>query len=264
MMRLAKDRFTFSLRGGLVLASEIVAFSALGGSLAWMMWTLVEPVGATSTGISISQASAPFDDIAIRLSRIPEAALKAQTDTPQISTDGTGFALYGARAGNGGGTAIIAVNGAPQAAFSVGEEIVPGARLAKVASDHVEINANDRMLYITFVGAPAIAPPPLAAPPTSAQASIDNTNPLVNSLSLRAVARGDGKSGFEITSEAALSALGGYELRAGDIVLKINGVDVSPGNLASLASDLQAGRSLDIAYERNGQINTTRLKRAGK
>ena len=55
----------------------------------------------------------------------------------------------------------------------------------------------------------------------------------------------------------------GPGLRAGDIVLKINGGDVSPANLASLASDLQAGRSLDIAYERNGQINTTRVKRAG-
>ena len=265
MMGLAKEISTFSLRDGFVLASEIVAFSALGASLAWMMWALVEPVGPTSTGAAIAQTTDPLDDMAKRLSRISEPTFQAGSNTPQVSTDGSGFALFGARAGAIGGTAIISVNGAPQAAYAVGDEIAPGARLAKVASDHVEIDAGHRLLRIAFAGAPPFAPPPALAapPPASVQSSTDMANSLVNSLSLKAISRQDGKAAFEVTSEAALSALGESGLRAGDIVLKINGVDVSPTNLASLASQLQAGGSFDIAYERNGQINTTRVKRAG-
>ena len=48
-------------------------------------------------------------------------------------------------------------------------------------------------------------------------------------------------------------------LQAGDILLKVDGVDVSTANLASYAAQLQSGRTFEVVFERNGQISSTRI-----
>lgn len=254
---MAEKLSTFSIRGGAAVAVEIVAFSALGASLAWLMWAAIEPVGSMpSKGDAIAPPNT-LDQLAARLTRIPDVAMSNATPAVAAARGAGGFILYGSRAGaNGGGTAIISANGAPQASYSVGDEIVPGTRLARVETGHIEIDSGGQRLVVAFANSPSQT----VGPPLTADAHEANTaTPFVNALSLQPDMRPSGRSGFEITSQADLSVLGAYGLRPGDIVLKVNGADVSPASLPEHAAQLQAGRSLEITYERNGQTATTRI-----
>lgn len=261
MMGLAGKLSPPSLPGAMTVACEVAAFSALGCSLAWMMWALVEPTGPLPRSAQAAQQADPFDRLASRLSRIPDVGMSRAGDAPATAQDASGFTLFSARAGAGGdGTAILSVGGAPQASFSVGDEVAPGARLVRVSRDRVEIDVGGQSIHVEFQGAqPSI--PPLQAPQSQAPAPRPASAALINSLSLQPVSKPDGRSGFEVTSRADLALLSASGLRAGDVVLRVNGVDISSANLAEQTAQLQAGRSLEIVYERNGQISTTRIGR---
>jgi general secretion pathway protein C len=261
MMGLAERLSVFSLRDGLVVASEIAAFSALGASIAWLMWAAVEPVGPMPAPSLPAQHANTAELLAKRLARIPNGNMRGDATAFDVATSAEGFVLHGARAGaDGAGSAIIAVNGAPQAAFSVGEEIKPGVRLVNVASDHVEISANGRSVRLAFASTPQTGILPARAQPEPSPNAM--TASFVNALSLQPVTRPEGRPGLQVTAQADLGALGPTGLRPGDIILKINGADISAASLGEQAALLQAGRSVEIVYERGGQTSTTRIGRA--
>ncbi len=263
MMGLARKFSSFSLRDSVAGAGEVTAFAALGVSLAWLMWASIEPLGSLPKTPVNGGGDSKLDPLATRLARIPDLAIGNAGPPLAAAPDAGGFTLYGARAGeDGGGTAIISISGQPQASFSVGDEVAPGARLARVAADHVEIDSSGHRFVVAFANAApgAISPPPPLATVRPANTSAS----LVNALSLQPVSRPGGRSGYAITSQADLSVLGASGLRPGDILLKVNGADVSPAGLAEYAADLQAGRQLEIVYERAGQAATTRIGRPGR
>jgi len=240
------------LRRSAALVFEIAAFSALGASLAWLMWSVVEPVGPVSTTGAALPATAALEKLEARLAQLPQISMGGGTGVApaQIASD---FVLHATRAGvDGGGAAILSVNGAPHASFSVGDEVATGARLVLVAADHVEIDAGGQRLRVEFSGgarAPIVSPS--VPSPTATQ--------LLNSAPLQPITRPGGRTAVAVTANADLARLGAPGLQPGDIILKIDGVDVSAANFANYATQLQSGRSFDVVFERNGQTSTTRI-----
>lgn len=105
------------LRRSATLASEIVAFSALGASLAWLMWAVIEPVGPLASGPVSSPAPGKLETLQARLAQLPHVAMGGNASAT-ITQVASGFVLHATRAGvGGGGTAILSVNGAPQASL---------------------------------------------------------------------------------------------------------------------------------------------------
>lgn len=244
------------LRRSAALVFEIAAFSALGASLAWLMWSVVEPVGPVSTTGAALPATAALEKLEARLAQLPQISMGGGTGVAPAQIAG-GFVLHATRAGvDGGGAAILSVNGAPHASFLVGDEVAAGARLVLVAADHVEIDAGGQRLRVEFLGgarAPIVsrAALPAVPPPTTTQ--------LLNSAPLQPITRPGGRTAVAVTANADLARLGAPGLKPGDIILKIDGVDVSAANFASYATQLQSGRSFDVVFERNGQTSTTRI-----
>ncbi|MDP3495195.1 MAG: type II secretion system protein N [Hyphomonadaceae bacterium] len=260
MMAIAGKLSSLSLRDAITVGCEVAAFSALGASLAWLMWAAVEPVGPMPAPSAESQQANTLAQLSQRLSRIPDGAMQGDAPASGVVASIDGFVLFGARAGlDGAGAAIIAVNGAPQAAFSVGDEITPGARLIRVAADHVEIDVNGRSVRLAFANIPDTGVSMAQARPAPSPSA--TTASFVNALSLQPADASGGRQGFKVMSEADLGALGASGLRPGDIILRINGTDVSGADLSAQAAQLQAGKSIEIVYERNGQTSTTRIGR---
>jgi general secretion pathway protein C len=244
------------LRRSAALASEIVAFSALGASLAWLMWSVIEPVGPLASGPVSSPAAGNPETLQVRLAQLPYVSMNGSSSAGPTQV-ASGFVLHATRAGfDGGGTAILSISGAPQTSFAAGEEIAAGARLALVAADHVEIETGGQRLRVEFSGAERSAS--VARAPTTELRPASGTQ-LVNSLPLQAVNRPGGRAAVAVMPQADLSLLGASGLQPGDILLKVDGVDVSTANLANYAAQLQSGRTFEVVFERNGQISSTRI-----
>ena len=244
------------LRRSATLASEIVAFSALGASLAWLMWAVIEPVDPLASGPVSSPAPGKLETLQARLAQLPHVAMGGNASAT-ITQVASGFVLHATRAGvDGGGTAILSVNGAPQASFAAGDEVAAGAQLVLVAADHVEIESGGQRHRVEFSGSER--PVSLIRTPAPEARPVPGA-PLMNSLPLHAVSRPGGRAAVAVMPQADLSQLGVSGLQAGDILLKVDGVDVSTANLASYAAQLQSGRTFEVVFERNGQISSTRI-----
>lgn len=245
------------LRKGAAIAFEVAAFSLLGVSLAWLMWAVVEPVGPLGSAATVSPTSDRAEKLVARLARLPSVAM-AGSGSASPAQLASGFVLHATRADtNGRSTAILSVNGAPQGSYALGDDIPGGARLVFVAADHVEIESSGQRLRVEFSGAERDASVTRAsAPVESRSAPIDQ---MINALPLQPVSRPGGRSAFAVMAQADLSTLGASGLQAGDILLKVDGVDVSVANLANYAAQLQSGRTFEVVFERNGQIGSTRI-----
>lgn len=230
------------------LASSVGAACILASSAAWLAWTAVRPLGPVASESSNTAPTKPSTELSERFARIPDVAMVSSAPMRGAPSSGGEFVLFAARAtADGRGTAIISANGAPQHSYYVGEEITPGVRLTRVEADRVEIETRGGTLTVGF---------PNAAPVS--EASIASLRgPTLDALPLVPASRADG--GYQITSQADLSLLAGSGLRPGDIILKVDGAGVSPSSLAEHARRLQAGNTLEIVYERNGQTATTRI-----
>lgn len=246
-----------ALRRSATLASEIVAFSALGASLAWLMWAVIEPVGPLAPGNVASAAPNATAMLQARLAQLPQISMAGASAAAPAQL-ASGLVLHATRAdADGGGTAILSVNGAPQASFAVGDEVTGGVRLIAVAADHIELDNGGRNVRVEFSGTDRAAS--VIRSPTPPESRQTPSPQLVNSLPLQAVSRPGGRTGFAVMPRADLTALGATGLQPGDILLKVDGVDVSAANLASYATQLQSGRTFEVVFERNGQVTTTRI-----
>lgn len=244
------------LRRSATLASEIVAFSALGASLAWLMWAAIEPVGSLQSGPVASSAPNNVEALQARLARLPQISMHGDSASAPVQLAG-GYKLHATRAGLGGaGTAILSINGAPQASFAAGDEVAPGVRLALVAADHVEIDTSSQRLRVAFSDAERPASV-VRAPATDVRPAQPGL--LMNALPLHAVTGPGGRSAIAVMPQADLAQFGASGLQPGDILLKVDGVDVSAANLAGYAAQLQSGRTFEVVFERNGQVSSTRI-----
>lgn len=137
-----------------------------------LIYALVTPQGPLGRPVASGNAAG---DGAIAARFDPFFRQSGETGAGVVT--GLPLKLFGTRIdfATGRGAAIIATPDGVQSSFLVGESVMPGARLASVSGDHVEIERNgarERLYLDQSVPAPAAAPatasPPVTPPPPDA------------------------------------------------------------------------------------------------
>jgi general secretion pathway protein C len=267
VMAAGKD-FALSIRGGLTATAEFVGLSALGVSLAALMWTVAAPKGAVAAPAADEVSGSDRSGaLAVRLSSIEDPFARGGTVAAASAAEASGFVLHATRMMKDGyGTAILSPSGGQQGAYAVGEEIAPGVMLATVGADHVEIDVGGRRMRLTFPGAGAAPALQMAGslPADYSAAAKSATVPSVSSstlggLPLQPVSRNGQPAGFEVMPHANGGVLAAAGLKPGDILISINGVSATSADLSAYRAQLLSGQSVEIRFERDGQILTARL-----
>ncbi len=201
--------------------------------------------------------------------------------------EGAQMRLYGVRAGGAdGGSAIIGLADGRQVSVAVGETVMPGLVLKSVAADHVVLARGASLSRLIFTekpeGAPAppppppgdqlvapgpvvtgVAVPPRTTPPPGAATPAPAVDPsrLLAQASLRPRLRGARIDGFTVGARGESPALTATGLKAGDVILSVNGVPLnSLERVAELRDELTNTDAAEIRFERNGQAQTTTIR----
>jgi general secretion pathway protein C len=144
----------------MLAVGELAGWALAGLLLARALWLAATPAGALGTPAAAvptaSAALAALDPF------FPQAA------TPADAVSGLDLVLVGTRvdAASGRGSAIIATPDGHQQSIGVGEEIMPGVRLAAVDFETVTLDrggARETLYIDQSTAAPAPAPAPVGA-----------------------------------------------------------------------------------------------------
>lgn len=188
------------------------------------------------------------------------------TEAEQISQDNEvvtalPLTLFGIRSNeaSGGGAAIVADSAGVQQSVAVGQEIMPGVLLHAVAFDHIVLSNNgklEKLFLDQSVPAQNATPAEPAVAPTSeanAPSSDVKLNPqrLASGIGLAPRSEGGKVTGLVVSAKDDGTALQSAGLRAGDIILSVNGTPVRTP--ADLASQFRAGARLSVEVERGAQ-----------
>jgi general secretion pathway protein C len=182
--------------------------------------------------------------------------------------------LFGVRAGSGGnGSAILGLPDGTQLSVGVGEEIQPGLILRAVAEDHVTVARGTSVSRIDFgdvpVGAATVPPPPttpqIVAPPRPTaprpEAAVVDPERLMAEAGLRPRMQGLSVNGLTVTARGDSPQLAAAGLRAGDVILSVNGIALDgPSALNRLRTDLAQAPEAVIRFERDGSPQTTTVR----
>ena len=246
-----------------------VGIVVAGVQLVWMVLAPVSPLGdwkparvrlmdegarsALMTGFD------PFNrDIAVVAGPARAATI---TDLP--------LTLYGIRVNpySGGGTAIIAGQDGEQQVYRIGEEVMPGVTLAAVAFDHVSLGRGgaSELLYLdqskpaptvapTALGNPVAPPPPSAPPPPPVAAR--GTGQIGSGDLREGISFGGNADGGGVTLNPGGdgSVFAGAGLRAGDVLVSVNGQKISgQQDLAGFAGQVRPGSNVSMTVRRGGR-----------
>lgn len=273
-MRLRANPLGRMPRPTIFSALELLLLALIAVQAARLVWILVTPVGP------LGDWKAPSS-----LNALPAASAGLGEFDPFFRLSGAGgpavvtglnLKLYGVREdrATGRGSAIIALPDGTQQSFAVGDEIIPGVRLAEVGFDSVTIDRSGTREQIFLDqstpapnGAPAAVPevatpttsapqpirppPPAAAPPPPVEAGqAFQFQPRVANGRVDGVIvtpGGDGGRAFRAA---------GFE--AGDVIVSVNGQRVSSLEQARAAM----GRSGQAAVivDRGGRAIPLRVR----
>ena len=263
-------------------AATIIMVAVLGVQAARLIWILSVPAGGVGAPPP-SAAAASRADLSV-LSRF-DAFFRGEAGGAPLVTSASGggeaptggaFQLYGVRvAGGGRGSAIIAGPDGRQVSVGVGETVADGVTLVSVANDHAIIRRGGSQERLVFAPAPASAPTPspiaLRQPtqPAAGQGGgaagatpVDRSG-VVNAIGLQP-RRVDGRvNGFILIPRGDASGLAAAGLRPGDVILTVNGLEVTPENQPELMQDLRNAPAAVIGFERDGSPMSVTLRNPG-
>jgi len=231
-------RLRLTSRGGMlgrlsrptpVSVLELVLVALVALQAARLIWTVAMPVGPVGEWRAPDAPAALAGDAGV-LARFDPFFRLAEGAAPGVVT-GLDLKLYGVREdrATGRGSAIIALPDGSQSSFAVGDEIMPGVRLAAVGFDGVTISHNGASEQIFLdqsrpaePAAPSAAPPEAAPAPTAPAPSPDAQ------IRLQPRIAGGQVNGLTVSPGSD----GGYALRAaglmaGDVIVSINGQPVT-------------------------------------
>ncbi len=270
------------LTGGALIARGLVLLLALGCIVQMLriLFIFLTPIGPTDG--AAAGADGPDSAAAIAMNASANIFGAARAADGPANVTALPLTLFGTRSG-ANGSAIIAAADGVQKSIGVGEEIIPGVRLASVAFDHVEIDNRGarEALYIDQdgptaaengganaaaqpvavpVSAPTAAPP--ATPPATPQIPY-NAASLRIGLSLSPQMAGGQVAGLVVRESGDGSAFAAAGFRAGDVIRAINGTPVtSAADAQAFFAALRPGRALPISVERGGRTITLNLQAA--
>ena len=257
------------IRAGVELALALVLAVQLGR----LILIAVEPGSPAATNTSPA-ALRPVDySIFQRFDAFFRTG--GQSSLAEASAAGSGqMRLYGLRSdGAGGGSAIIGLADGRQVSVGVGEEVEPGLVLRSVGPDHVTLARGGSVSRLVFTDVPmgvAPVPPPPPGPqtvtptpaPAVAPAAVPAVDParLMTQAGLRPRMRGARLDGFTVSGAGDAAVLRAAGLRAGDVILAVNGQPLdSLERIAALRTQLANSTGAELRIERDGQVQTSTL-----
>jgi general secretion pathway protein C len=229
-------------------AATVLLALGLAWALARLVWALVTPAGPLGQPVALPPAR-------------PDAAALSRFDPfdrgagPAVTVSGLDLTLLGTRAdvATGRGSAIIALPDGSQASYAVGDEVMPGIRLAGIGFDNVTLDRGGKreQLFIDMAGTDAgVVPEPAAAPDGPARR-------LAADLALVPRLAGPQVTGLIMNPKGSGTAFAAAGLQPGDVLVAVAGQPVA-GLLgggdgpAALARRLDSG-GVAITVERGGQ-----------
>ena len=259
-------------------AVEIALALLLAVQLGRLVWIVAEPQNAAA---ATTVASAPIKPVDFSVFQRFDAFFRTggQSSLAEASAAGSGqMRLYGLRSdGAGGGSAIIGLADGRQVSVGLGEEVEPGLVLRGVGPDHVTLARGSSVSRLIFSDVPlGVAPPPPPPPgpqtvtptpaPTApvaataaAGASVDPAR-LMAQAGLRPRMRGARLDGFTVSGAGDPAVLRAAGLRAGDVILAVNGQPLdSLERISALRGRLANSSVAEIRYERDGQVQTSTI-----
>ena len=252
-------------------AVEVALALMLVFQLGRLVWIVAEPSAPVATKPVAGSAAQPVDySVFQRFDAFFRTG--GQSSLAEASAAGSGqMRLFGLRSdGAGGGSAIIGLPDGRQVSVGVGEEVEPGLVLRSVGPDHVTLARGTSISRLIFsdvpVGAASVPPPP-PGPQTVTPRSVPAVAPasasadLMAQTALRPRMRGLRVDGFTVSAAGDATALRAAGLRAGDVILAVNGQLLdSPARVAALRDQLSDSDSAEIRFERDGAVQTTTIR----
>lgn len=238
------------------------ALAAQSARLAWAMFTPINPLGAWRAG-------EPGENLAPgEILRGTDPFFRLEGAQPvAAAVTSLQLALFGTRldSATGRGSAIIATPDGVQNSFSVGDEIVPGVTLKRVAFDHVTLARGgvDEELFLDQSGGQqgAVAPvQPVAAEGVQADGT-DSASSGVSLSQLRSdigfIPRIDGGrvTGLAVRPQGSGEVFRKVGFNEGDVVTQIGGQPVTgPNDLQRVAASFFRGGNLSLSVERGAEV----------
>lgn len=243
-----------------------------------LIWVLVMPLSPLGSWTPPRAAIVPMAERPALFAAFDPFFRSASAGGGQAVVTSLGLTLFGTNMNEatGGGSAIIAGEDGIQSSFSVGEEIVPGVRLAAVAFDHVLLDRGgvreslflDQSVPSDVAASGAMAPAtPVLPPPTPEIGSV--AAQAAGELSPDAVRAGIGfapngaggrVTGLVVQPRGDGAAFRAAGLQPGDIIRSVNGRSLSsPTDAAAIASQMTPGARLSFEVERGGSITPVTL-----
>jgi general secretion pathway protein C len=253
-----------------ILALALVAILAFQGArLVWALTKPVGPVGRVTLPVhggasAFAGPLAGFDPFS-----------RGEASAGSMAITGLSLKLFGVRLDSamGGGSAIIATPDGVQSSFAMGEEIVPGVKLKRVAFDNVTIDNGGReetlFLDQSIPAQTAGDTPPPAAVATATAvppAGGGAINPASFTTDIGFVPRtaGGRVTGFALNPKGAGTAFRNAGLQPGDVLVSLNGNPVrSVEESIAAVSETPNGGVVTLQVERGGQTVTLNA-RTGK
>ena len=250
--------------GALLVASLLLALSA-----AQWTWALLGPVPSGSLNartLSAPQPAASFSVATIQQAGLFGMAPLAAGNLNSIPVSSLNLVLTGLVDAGSHSYALIQANGHPEAPFGVGEDVLPGVRVAAVYGDRVILRhgGRDESLFLKqdsagangALGAPG-APLPVQLAPNQYQISAtllkqEMTSP--QKLMTQALMVPYAGGGFLVRSLEPGSLYQKLGLQPGDVVQAINGQPLrSVQQAMKIYGQLPNANAIDLQILRNGQ-----------
>lgn len=249
-----------------VAAAELAAVCTLAWLAARLVWFVLygavdDPGIAARPVAAIDRADRPADaasGLAADLFRDRRAA-SAAPDVDRLPQTQLNLVLYGARTGRGpsSGSAIVEAGAAGQRSIPAGAEIIDGVVLEAVYETHVVINRRGvrEALYLREDARPAspgqdraALPAPAGNPaPAASPASMDG---------LRAQIENGRFAGLRVEDDPVPEHLAALGLRAGDIVVAIDGRSLAGAGAADFAAAFPDRSISTLTVRRSGETLT--------
>ncbi|MDQ3205468.1 MAG: type II secretion system protein C [Pseudomonadota bacterium] len=236
--------------------------------LAWIVAIPPAPVGAPP--------SLPEPDVETSASATADVFFRSALP---VAGDGLlealGYRLFGVRATESGGSAILGSADGVQGAYSTGDEVAPGIVLEAVGADHAILAANGARHRVDLPEAmPATsnastsastATLPSAAPSTPQPAGVVAPVPvdpasLLAQTGLRPLSEAGRVAGYTLIPRNGDGLLRQAGLMPGDVIVSVNGQALTPERVGELEQELQGQPEAVIAFTRDGQPRSITLK----
>jgi general secretion pathway protein C len=229
--------------------------------LVWAITVPVGPLGDWRAGVA--QSIPPTERRALFAAFDP--FFRSNSDTSGAgAVTALDLTLFGVNLNeaSGGGSAILAGADGVQSSFAVGDEVMPGVKLAGVAFDHVLLDRGGvrESLFLdqstpaanaaTDVPSAPLAVP-TATPATTASGEL-SPQALQAGIGLAARSEGGKVTGLTVQPQGDGAVFRSAGLRPGDVIRSVNGRPV--GAAADLAGQIAPGARLSLEVERGSTI----------